>query len=92
MNCESARFEIATAETEIRSAALAAHLDRCAPCRTYAARDASVRNLLAFKRNETPDAHFETRLAARVRGEIEGTVPARGWIPAALPPSSGTKR
>ncbi|MBM4154063.1 MAG: hypothetical protein FJ221_03435 [Lentisphaerae bacterium] len=83
MNCESARFEIATAETETRSAALAAHLERCPPCRAYAARDASVRNLLAFKRNETPDAHFETRLVARVRGEIEGTVPTRRWVPAA---------
>jgi hypothetical protein len=85
MNCEQSRFEIATAETgRPVSPGVAAHLSGCVACRTYAARDATVRKVLAFKRNETQDAHFETRLVARVRGEIEGTVPARGWIPAGV--------
>lgn len=81
MNCEEARFEIATAEAGILSGAVAVHLTGCAACRMYAARDAAVRNLLAFKRMEIPDAHFETRLIARVRGEIDGTLPGRTWLP-----------
>ncbi len=85
MNCEQSRFEIATAETGLPvSPDAAAHLSGCAACRTYAARDAAVRNLLLFKRNEIPDAHFETRLTARVRGDIEGTVPGRAWVPSAV--------
>lgn len=84
MTCEEIRFEIATAEAAAPSPDVGAHLAGCAGCRAYAARDAAVRNLLAFKRNETADAHFETRLAARVRGEIDGTLPGRAWIPAAL--------
>ena len=84
MSCEKIRFEIATAETGTPSPAVAAHLASCAGCRTYAARDASIRNLLAFKRNESQDPHFETRLAARVRGEIDGTLPGRTWLPSAL--------
>jgi len=84
MNCEETRFEIATAETGTPAPAVAGHLAGCPACRAYAARDAAVRNLLAFKRNEVPDAHFETRLVACVRGEIEGTVPGRTWLPAAI--------
>lgn len=84
MNCEEARFEIATAETGTPAPAVAGHLAGCAACRAYAARDAAVRNLLAFKRKEVPDAHFETRLVACVRGEIEGTVPGRAGLPEGL--------
>ncbi len=81
MSCEETRFEIATSENGAPAPAVVGHLAGCAACRAYAARDAAVRNLMAFKRKEVPDAHFETRLVARVRGEIEGTVPGRVWLP-----------
>lgn len=84
MKCEEVRFEIAVAETGDRSPAATAHLARCAECRAYAARDASLRNLLRIKRHETPDPHFETRLVARVRDEIEGTAPSKSWMPAGV--------
>jgi hypothetical protein len=64
------------------------HVESCASCRTYAARDATVRRLVGLKRHEQPDTLLETRLTARVRDEIAGTTPGRSplenlaaWLP-----------
>ena len=38
-----------------------------------------VQRLLALKRYEQPDAHFETRSLARLRDELRDTAPGASW-------------
>ncbi len=81
MNCREVQDWIsdepvgATAPEQVR-----AHLEACDGCRRFAGRDAAVRRLVALKRFEQPDPLFDVRLVARVRSEIGGTRPERGWL------------
>lgn len=81
MKCDEARERMVSSPAGAPPADAAEHLRGCEACRVFARRDETVRRLLALKRHEQPDDHFETRLLARVREEIAGTVPGRRWLP-----------
>lgn len=89
MTCDEARERLSAAPAGLPPAGVAEHMRGCAGCAAHARRDETIRRLMALKRHEQPDAHFETRLLARVRDEIAGTVPGRRWLPGWLAGRAG---
>lgn len=85
MNCRKARRLVVMVQRELPSA-VSRHIESCAECRAWAARDEQVRRLLAWKRHEQPDPYLPVRLAARVREAIAAGEPRvrfqwREWFP-----------
>jgi hypothetical protein len=80
MNCtECQRLSLESDGGDLPEA-VSAHLLECASCRRAHQRAVSLRQLLAIKRFEQPDASFEVRNLARVREGIANLQPAsHGW-------------
>lgn len=78
MNCQKVQQELATERMERWSSGTQSHVEACAECRSFAARQRRLTGLLAIARHEAPDAHHETRLLAHVRAEFSRP-PAFGW-------------
>ncbi len=81
MNCTECQRWCLESDGADLPAAVSAHLLDCADCRRAHQRAAALRQLMALKRCEQPDAGFEVRCLARVREGIAGLHPAPrgGW-------------
>lgn len=76
MTCDEVRFKTVVADSGDEDLPVQSHLAHCDACRAFAARDLSVRRLMALKRHERPDAFAETRLIARLREAMAETAPS----------------
>lgn len=81
MNCAQCRRICLEEDAASLPADVAEHLVECADCRKAQQRIVALGQLLALKRFEQPDAHFETRLLAKVESSIRDLDPRpAGWL------------
>lgn len=79
MKCSDVEMEVVTLGKALWSAGVREHVAACAECQALAERQARISQLLSIPRHEVPDAHFEMRTLARVRGAIQSEKPGKLW-------------
>ncbi len=85
MNCVRLRRRLVGETANPGDPEVRRHLEGCAECRAYLARDAAVVRLLALKRLERPDPMLEARVLARIRSALSAPSAASAYQAPAAP-------
>jgi len=93
MTCKKTEDILARYEDRELPPELRGHVADCPDCRREQAQQRGMRQLMALRRFERPDVHFETRNLARVREAVAATALEEsswlgrvgGWISTPLP-------
>lgn len=85
MNCRQARNLIGWSDGRVWPEDARRHVQECAECRSFSESMSRVRDLIAVKRHETPDAGFENRCAEKIRLGLKSPEATRSESPAWSP-------